>query len=182
MEKAAEKTATSTAKLLAKSREAAEQTKMESENIERVRERQKCAVLFPKVFGEFSKSGAVDKAGICPCQGSATGVSSISLRIGKVDEANGVIGELFQAKLVIEAVYNQRLQRTSFDSEGKVKNETEGELLTVVLVCRTANASAVVEKLDSGKVAARSEIVVSALSTGKSDYMKWVEETLLATQ
>lgn len=47
MEKAAKKTASSTAQLLAKSKEEAEQTKMESENIERVRERQKCAVLFP---------------------------------------------------------------------------------------------------------------------------------------
>lgn len=70
-----ESTSTKTSIKVSQDKEEETEIREEEEIIERTRERQKCAVLFPKIFGSFTKSNTMEKAGMCPCQGSATGVS-----------------------------------------------------------------------------------------------------------
>jgi len=42
---------------------------------------------------------------MCPCQGSATGVSQVSLTVAHAEEADEVVQKLFKDKLVIEAKF-----------------------------------------------------------------------------
>jgi len=51
------------------------ESKKDIKILERKKLRQKCAVMFPAVFTQFTKSRSLKQAGMCPCQGSSTGVS-----------------------------------------------------------------------------------------------------------
>merc|ERR1712072_1635949 len=62
--------------------------KKDLEKVTRRELRQKCAVMFPAVFTQFTKAKASKTSGMCPCQGSATGVSQISLAIDVPEEAD----------------------------------------------------------------------------------------------
>jgi len=46
---------------------------------------------------------------MCPCQGSATGVSQIALQVEHAEEADGVVQALFKEKLVIEAKFTMQV-------------------------------------------------------------------------
>ena len=71
--------------------------------VERRELRQKCAVLFPAVFTQFTKAKNQHASGMCPCQGSATGVSMVSVSVDAAEEADKVVQSLFQKKLALEA-------------------------------------------------------------------------------
>lgn len=71
--------------------------------VERRELRQKCAVMFPAVFTQFTKQKSQHASGMCPCQGSATGVSMVSLAIDAAEEADKVVQSLFLKKLALEA-------------------------------------------------------------------------------
>lgn len=71
--------------------------------VERRELRQKCAVMFPAVFTQFTKAKSQHASGMCPCQGSATGVSMVSLAVDAAEEADKVVQSLFQKKLALEA-------------------------------------------------------------------------------
>jgi len=71
---------------------------------------------------------------MCPCQGSATGVSQIAVQVQHPEEADGTIQSLFAQKLVIEATFSMQVQRTSLNNENKVVQEGEKELFTLTLV------------------------------------------------
>merc|ERR1712167_510086 len=61
------------------------------EKVTRRQLRQKCAVMFPAVFTQFTKQKSMKTSGMCPCQGSATGVSQVSLAIDAPEEADRVV-------------------------------------------------------------------------------------------
>jgi flagellar biosynthesis chaperone FliJ len=65
--------------------------KKELEKVTRRQLRQKCAVMFPAVFTQFTKQKSQKTSGMCPCQGSATGVSQVSLAIDAPEEADKVV-------------------------------------------------------------------------------------------
>lgn len=115
---------------------------------------------------------------MCPCQGSATGVSSIVLQVTKVEDANHIVNDLFKSKKIIEATFQQRLQKTWINESGKLVVEGEGDVITLTMIASTANASAILDKLENGKIAQKGEATVAPLSTGKVGYMKWVQDTL----
>jgi chromosome segregation ATPase len=69
----------------------AQEEKKDLEKITRRKQRQKCAVLFPAVFTQFSKRKSLRTAGMCPCQGNASGVSQISLAVDAPEEADKVV-------------------------------------------------------------------------------------------
>lgn len=71
------------------------ETKKEIKIVERKKLRQKCAVIFPKIFLQFSKNKARKAAGMCPCPGSGSGVSTVSMIVDDPDEAAHVIENLF---------------------------------------------------------------------------------------
>jgi hypothetical protein len=73
--------------------------KKDLEKVTRRELRQKCAVMFPTVFTQFTKQKSSKSAGMCPCQGSATGVSQVSLPIDAAEEADKVVQSLFMKKL-----------------------------------------------------------------------------------
>jgi len=65
--------------------------KKELEKVTRRQLRQKCAVMFPAVFTQFTKQRSLKTSGMCPCQGSATGVSQVSLAIDAPEDADKVV-------------------------------------------------------------------------------------------
>lgn len=75
-------------------------TKEEGEQVEEKKDlemvtrrelRQKCAVMFPAVFTQFTKQQTRHVAGMCPCQGSATGTSMVTLRVDNTEEADKTV-------------------------------------------------------------------------------------------
>merc|ERR1711881_552762 len=87
--------------------------KKDLEKVTRRELRQKCAVMFPTVFTQFTKQKSLKTSGMCPCQGSATGVSQVSLAIDAPEDADKVVQSLFLKKLAIEAKFLMQVQRTS---------------------------------------------------------------------
>jgi len=65
--------------------------KKDLEMVTRRELRQKCAVMFPAVFTQFTKSRSHQTTGMCPCQGSATGTSMISVAVDAAEEADKVV-------------------------------------------------------------------------------------------
>lgn len=119
---------------------------------------------------------------MCPCQGSATGVSQIAVQVQHPEEADGTIQSLFAQKLVIEATFSMQVQRTSFNNEQKVVQEGEKELFTLTLVTSDDKVTAVLTALEEGRIQERGEAVVSPLLTGRKAYMEWVQNSLNTNQ
>lgn len=65
--------------------------KKDLEMVTRRELRQKCAVMFPAVFTQFTKSKSHQTTGMCPCQGSATGTSMITVAVDAAEEADKVV-------------------------------------------------------------------------------------------
>merc|ERR1712178_645131 len=65
--------------------------KKDLEMVTRRELRQKCAVMFPAVFTQFTKSKSHQTTGMCPCQGSATGTSMITVAVDAAEEAAKVV-------------------------------------------------------------------------------------------
>jgi len=119
---------------------------------------------------------------MCPCQGSATGVSQIAVQVQHPEEADGTIQSLFAQKLVIEATFSMQVQRTSLNNENKVTQEGERELFTLTLVTSDEKVTQVLTALEEGQIQDRGEAVVSPLLTGRKAYMEWVQNSLSQNQ
>jgi uncharacterized protein involved in tolerance to divalent cations len=134
--------------------------------------------MFPAVFTQFSKSKSLKTAGMCPCQGSATGVSQISVSIDSVEDCDKVVQSLFVKKLAVEAKFLMQVQRTSMGSENKLVVEGEKNNLTLVIVASDDKVTGVLTELEEGDVMKKGQAIVSPLLKGKREYMKWVQESL----
>jgi hypothetical protein len=99
--------------------------KKDLEMVTRRELRQKCAVMFPAVFTQFTATKSKSATGMCPCQGSATGTSMISVAIDAAEEAEKVVQQLFMKKLATEARFLMQVQKTSMGSESKLVVEGE---------------------------------------------------------
>jgi len=161
-------------------KEEGEQTeeKKELEKVTRRELRQKCAVMFPAVFTQFTKQKSLKTSGMCPCQGSATGVSQVSLAIDAPEDADKVVQSLFLKKLAIEAKFLMQVQRTSMGAENKLVVEGEKNNVTLVIVTSDDKVTGVLSELEEGDVMKKGQAIVSPLLNGKREYMKWVQESL----
>jgi len=119
---------------------------------------------------------------MCPCQGSATGVSQVTVQVQHPEEADATIQSLFAQRLVIEATFSTQVQRTSFNNEQKVVQEGEKGLFTLTLVTSDDKVTAVLTALEEGRIQDRGEAVVSPLLTGRKAYMEWVSSSLSQSQ
>jgi len=157
--------------------EASEERK-DLERITRRRNRQRCAVMFPAVFTQFSKRRSQRTAGMCPCQGNSSGISQITLSVDAPEDADKVVQQLFLKKLAIEAKFLMQVQRTAMGGDSKLVVEGEKEVMHLVIVANDDKVSAVLTELEEGDLGKKGEMIVSPLLTNKRDYMKWVQESL----
>jgi len=146
--------------------------------VERRELRQKCAVMFPAVFTQFTKQKSQHASGMCPCQGSATGVSMVSLAVDAAEEADKVVQSLFLKKLALEARFLMQVQRTSMGAENKLVVEGEKTGMTLVVIASDDKVTGVLSELEEGDVMKKGQAIVSPLLNGKREYMKWVQESL----
>merc|ERR1711981_515992 len=152
--------------------------KKDLEKVTRRELRQKCAVMFPAVFTQFTKAKASKTSGMCPCQGSTTGVSQISLAIDVPEEADKVVQSLFLKKLATEARFLMQVQRTSMGAENKLVVEGEKNGMNLVILTSDDKVTGVLSELEEGDVMKKGQAIVSPLLNGKREYMKWVQESL----
>merc|ERR1712230_302707 len=103
--------------------------------------RQKCAVMFPAVFTQFTKQKSMKTAGMCPCQGSATGVSQVSLAVDAPEDADKVVQQLFLKKLAVEAKFLMQVQRTAMGADAKLQVEGEKQEMHLVIVANDDKVS-----------------------------------------
>jgi len=76
--------------------------------------------MFPAVFTQFSKRRNSKNAGMCPCQGNASGVSQITLGVDAPEDADKVVQQLFIKKLAIEAKFLMQVQKTQMGGDNKL--------------------------------------------------------------
>merc|ERR1712139_677152 len=152
--------------------------KKELEKVTRRQLRQKCAVMFPAVFTQFTKSKSHQTTGMCPCQGSATGTSMISVAVDAAEEADKVVQSLFLKKLALEARFLMQVQRTSMGAENKLVVEGEKNGMNLVILTSDDKVTGVLSELEEGDVMKKGQAIVSPLLNGKREYMKWVQESL----
>jgi len=126
--------------------------KKDLEQVTRRELRQKCAVMFPAVFTQFTKQKSQHVAGMCPCQGSATGTSMISVAVDAAEEADKVVQSLFLKKLAIEARFLMQVQRTSMGAENKLVVEGEKTGMTLVIVTSDDKVTGVLSELEEGDI------------------------------
>ena len=152
--------------------------KKDLETVTRRELRQKCAVLFPAVFTQFTKSRSHQTTGMCPCQGSATGTSMITVALDAAEEADKVVQSLFLKKLALEARFLKQVQRTSTGAENKLVVEGEKNGMNLVILTSDDKVTGVLSELEEGDVMKKGQAIVSPLLNGKREYMKWVQESL----
>merc|ERR1712021_103364 len=152
--------------------------KKDLEMVTRRELRQKCAVMFPAVFTQFTKSRSHQSTGMCPCQGSATGTSMITVAVDAAEEADKVVQSLFLKKLALEARFLMQVQRTSMGAENKLVVEGEKNGMNLVILTSDDKVTGVLSELEEGDVMKKGQAIVSPLLSGKREYMKWVQESL----
>merc|ERR1719263_400987 len=152
--------------------------KKDLEMVTRRELRQKCAVMFPAVFTQFTKSKSHQTTGMCPCQGSATGTSMITVAVDVAEEADKVVQSLFLKKLALEARFLMQVQRTSMGAENKLVVEGEKNGMNLVVLTSDDKVTGVLSELEEGDVMKKGQAIVSPLLNGKREYMKWVQESL----
>jgi len=152
--------------------------KKDLEMVTRRELRQKCAVMFPAVFTQFTKSRSHQTTGMCPCQGSATGTSMITVAVDAAEEADKVVQSLFLKKLATEARFLMQVQRTSMGAENKLVVEGEKNGMNLVILTSDDKVTGVLSELEEGDVMKKGQAIVSPLLNGKREYMKWVQESL----
>lgn len=128
---------------------------------------------------------------MCPCQGSATGVSQIAVQVPGTEQCDDIIERFFADKLVIEATFSQQVRRKRVDDDKKEKakkDDTDQQLMTLTLVTSDDRVDGVLSALEklggeggSGCVGG-GEPLVSPLLTGKKGYMDWVQGSLSSSQ
>jgi len=90
--------------------------------------------MFPTVFTQFTKQKSAKSTGMCPCQGSATGVSQVTVPIDAPEEADKVVQAVLMKKLASEARFLMQVQRTSVGNENKLVVEGEKESMNLVII------------------------------------------------
>jgi chromosome segregation ATPase len=105
--------------------------------------RQKCAVMFPAVFTQFSKQKSAKSTGMCPCQGSATGVSQVTVAVDAPEDAEKVVSSVLMKQLALEARFLMQVQRTSVAAENKLVVEGEKSNMNLVIVTSDDKVTAV---------------------------------------
>jgi hypothetical protein len=149
--------------------------------LEKVRERKRCARLFPSVFSSFEIKQELKQENMCPCPNSGKGLTVLLLEnIKDSGEYDKFVLSLFEKNMVVEGSFQAQVQRYFFGADDKVINQEE-ENVTMRLVCTDDKIDEVMQLLDAQNLTMKStDFKISPLLKGKAEYQKWQQTSLAA--
>jgi hypothetical protein len=149
--------------------------------LEKVRERKRCARLFPSVFSSFEIKQELKSENMCPCPNSGKGLTVLLLEnLKDSGEYDKFVLTLFEKNMVVEGSFQAQVQRYFFGADDKVINQEE-ENVTMRLVCSDDKIDEVMQLLDAQNLSMKStDFKISPLLKGKIEYQKWQQTSLAA--
>lgn len=157
------------------------EVKHQKERLEKVRERKRCARLFPSVFSSFEIKQELKQENMCPCPNSGKGLTILLLEnIKDSGEYDKFVLSLFEKNMVVEGSFQAQVQRYFFGADDKVINQEE-ENVTMRLVVTDDKIDEVMQLLDAQNLTMKStDFKISPLLKGKAEYQKWQQTSLAA--
>jgi len=157
------------------------EVKEQKARLEKVRERKRCARLFPSVFSSFEIKQELKQENMCPCPNSGKGLTVLLLEnIKDSGEYDKFVLSLFEKNMVVEGSFQAQVQRYFFGADDKVVNQEE-ENITMRLVCSDDKIDEVMTLLDAQNLTMKStDFKISPLLKGKAEYQKWQQTSLAA--
>lgn len=140
------------------------------ERLERRRERQRCARLFPDVFGSFKIKKELAQENMCPCPASGKGLTILYLEnLRDAGEFDKYVLGLFENNLLVDAAVEATIQVHKKDAEASTD-----EAKRLKLVVHDDKLEQVEQALDALSLSMKStDFKISPLLQGKTEYMKW---------
>jgi len=150
------------------------EVKASKERLEKVRERKRCARLFPSVFSSFEIKQELKQENMCPCPNSGKGLTILLLEnIKDSGEYDKFVLSLFEKNMVVEGSFQAQVQRYFYGADDKVINQEE-ENVTLRLVCTDDKIDEVMQLIDAQNLSMKStDFKISPLLKGKAEYQKW---------
>jgi len=150
------------------------EVKASKERLEKVRERKRCARLFPSVFSSFEIKQELKQENMCPCPNSGKGLTILLLEnIKDSGEYDKFVLSLFEKNMVVEGSFQAQVQRYFYGADDKVVNQEE-ENVTLRLVCTDDKIDEVMQLIDAQNLSMKStDFKISPLLKGKAEYQKW---------
>jgi hypothetical protein len=147
--------------------------------LEKVRERKRCARLFPSVFSSFEIKQELKQENMCPCPNSGKGMTVLLLEnIKDSGEYDKFVLALFEKNMVSEGAFFAQVQRYFFGADDKVINQEE-ENVVMRLVLSDDKIDEVMQLLDAQNLSMKStDFKISPLLKGKAEYQKWQQTSL----
>ena len=166
-----------------KNEQISKQTKRKEVRLRRRRERQRCSRLFPRVFSSFKLKKDLAAENMCPCPGSGKGVSQIILnKIDGPEDYDAFVLSLFEKKMAVEATFSAQVQRYYLNAADKlVSEETQPVSLKLIVTDDKVNEALSILEAQNLDVKA-ADAIVSPLLKGKTDYLKWQQNSLSQTK
>lgn len=157
------------------------EVKHQKARLEKVRERKRCARLFPSVFSSFEIKQELKQENMCPCPNSGKGLTVLMLEnLKDSGEYDKFVLSLFEKNMVVEGSFQAQVQRYFFGADDKVVNQEE-ENVTMRLVCTDDKIDEVMQLLDAQNLSSKStDFKISPLLKGKTEYQKWQQTSLAA--
>jgi hypothetical protein len=157
------------------------EVKHQTARLEKVRERKRCARLFPSVFSSFEIKQELKQENMCPCPNSGKGLTVLMLEnLKDSGEYDKFVLSLFEKNMVVEGSFQAQVQRYFFGADDKVVNQEE-ENVTMRLVCTDDKIDEVMQLLDAQNLSSKStDFKISPLLKGKTEYQKWQQTSLAA--
>jgi len=157
------------------------EVKEQKARLEKVRERKRCARLFPSVFSSFEIKQELKQENMCPCPNSGKGLTVLLLEnIKDSGEYDKFVLSLFEKNMVVEGSFQAQVQRYFFGADDKVINQEE-ENITMRLVVTDDKIDEVMQMLDAQNLTMKStDFKISPLLKGKAEYQKWQQTSLAA--
>lgn len=151
------------------------QIKVEKVRLERVRERQRCARLFPDVFSSYKIKKELTQENMCPCPNSGKGLTILYLEnIKDTASYDKFILHLFEKNLAVEGTFEATVQKFTKAQEEKGVTSSEDEQTRIKLVVNDDKVEEVMQSLDDYNLPMRStDFKLSPLLKGKNEYLKW---------
>jgi chromosome segregation ATPase len=157
------------------------EVKEQKVRLEKVRERKRCARLFPSVFSSFEIKQELKQENMCPCPNSGKGLTVLLLEnVKDAQEYEKFFLGCFEKNLIVEGAFQAQVNRYYFGADDKVVNQEE-ENITMRLVCSDDKIDEVMQFLDAQNVTGKStDLKISPLLKGKAEYQKWQQTSLAA--
>jgi hypothetical protein len=150
------------------------EVKEQKVRLEKVRERKRCARLFPSVFSSFEIKQELKQENMCPCPNSGKGLTVLLLEnLKDSGEYDKFVLALFEKNMVVEGTFHSQVQRYFFGADDKVVNQEEDNVM-LRLITNDDKIDEVMQLLDAQNLSMKStDFKISPLLKGKTEYQKW---------